>query len=83
MTGKQRQDLDLDAGTVTIARQLEEVHNVPAEGPPKTGRPRTVHLPAPAIDALRVHRDRQGPGLPIARVFRRSNGSDLRRGNVY
>ncbi len=83
LIGLQRRDLDLTAGTVTIARQLGEVDNVPVEGDPKAGSARVVNLHGPGLDALREHVERQGPAFPTARVFTRADGSDLRRGNVY
>ncbi|WP_138757840.1 site-specific integrase [Modestobacter altitudinis] len=39
------QDVDLDAGTVTVRRQGVETDTGPEEGPPKVGSHRTVHLP--------------------------------------
>src|SRR3954471_19232219 len=77
--GLQRGDIDLDAGTLTVQRQVVEVRN---RGPlvvePKMGSRRVVHLPEPAIDAVRRHLDAVGPMLPTARLFCRPDGSELR-----
>lgn len=77
--GLQRGDIDLDAGTLAVQRQLVEIRG---RGPivvdPKMGSRRVVHLPQPAIDALGRHFDAMGPMLPTARLFRRPDGSELR-----
>ena len=77
--GLQRGDIDLGAGTLTVRRQVVEVRG---QGPivvePKMGSRRVVHLPQPAIDAIRRHLDDMGPMLPTARLFRRPDGSELR-----
>jgi integrase len=79
VVGLQRGDIDLDAGTLAVQRQVVEVRG---RGPlvvePKMGSRRVVHLPEPAIDAVRRHLDTMGPMLPTARVFRRPDGSELR-----
>src|SRR3954454_20092316 len=77
--GLERRDVDLDAGTLTVDRQVVEVRG---QGPiitePKMSSRRLVHLPEPAIVALRHHLDATGPMLPTARLFRRPDGSELR-----
>ncbi len=73
--------MDLAAGTLTVRRSVVETDHGPLEGEPKADSRRTVALPAPALEALRVHRDRH-PGLPSARVFGRSDGAVLRHGHV-
>ena len=77
--GLQRGDIDLDAGTLTVHRQVVEVRG---RGPivvePKMGSRRVVHLPQPAVDAIRRHLDAMGPMLPTARLFRRPDGNELR-----
>src|SRR3954451_12077384 len=77
--GLQRGDIDLEGGTLAVQRQVVEVRG---RGPvvlePKMGSRRVVHLPEPAIDAVRRHLDAMGPMLPTARLFRRPDGSELR-----
>lgn len=77
-------DVDLEAGTLRIERQEIEVDG---EGPrvtaPKAGSVRTVHLPAPAIDALRGHlADREGAADEDP-LFTRADGSHLRAHHVH
>jgi len=77
--GLQRGDIDLDAGTLAVRRQVVEVRgHGPIVVEPKMGSRRVVHLPQPAIDALRSHLDVMGPMMPTARLFRRPDGSELR-----
>ena len=77
--GLQRGDIDLDAGTLSVHRQVVEVRNRgPVVVEPKMGSRRVVHLPDPAVDAIRGHLDAMGPMLPTARLFRRPDGSELR-----
>jgi integrase len=79
----QRGDVDLDAGTLRIERQQVEIRG---QGPtitdPKASSKRLVHLPAPAVIALREHLRDMGPGLPQARLFTRTDGSRLRGWDV-
>jgi integrase len=53
-------DLDLDAGTLTIARNLVVVQHRLYEQTPKNGRARTVALTAATVEALRAWRRQQG-----------------------
>src|SRR3954471_6897284 len=77
--GLERGDIDLDAGTLAVQRQVVEIRGTgPIVVEPKMGSRRVVHLPQPAIDALRRHLDEVGPMLPTARLFRRPDGSELR-----
>jgi integrase len=77
--GLERRDIDLDAGTLSVDRQVVEVRGRgPVVTEPKMSSRRLVHLPQPAIDALQGHFDTAGPMLPSARVFRRPDGSELR-----
>ncbi|MCA1712085.1 MAG: site-specific integrase [Actinobacteria bacterium] len=79
----QRGDLDLRAGLLAVQRQQVEARG---RGPiltqPKTGGGRTVHLPEPAIEALRAHLVARGPLLPAARLFVGLDGNALRAGQV-
>jgi len=52
-------DVDLDAGTVTIARQLDKAGVEPVFGPTKTDRARTIPLNAETIARLRAHKKAQ------------------------
>src|SRR4051812_15200913 len=78
-----RGDVDLDASTLLVKRQVVEVRGQgPIETAPKTGSVRVVHLPVQARQALAAHLSEQGPGLPAAQVFRRPGGSPLRQHHV-
>jgi integrase len=77
--GLQRGDVDLDAGTLAVRRQVVEIrNNGPIVVEPKMGSRRVIHLPQPAIDALCNHLDTAGAMLPTARLFRRPDGSEIR-----
>jgi integrase len=54
-------DVDMDAKTLTVRRTLvSATAGLPRFGEPKTAKSRrTVTLPAPAVEALRAHRQRQ------------------------
>ena len=53
-------DVDLTAGTIRIARSLEQTTGSLKFKQPKTARgTRTISLPAAAVEALQVHRKRQ------------------------
>jgi integrase len=56
-------DVDLGKGALTISRSLQRVGGELKLVPPKTQHSvRTVPLPALAVEALEVHRARQGRG---------------------
>ncbi len=58
--GLQWRDIDIDAGTLTIAHQLQRVGGTLTLTEPKSYESRrTLILPAVALDALRQHRIRQ------------------------
>jgi integrase len=59
-------DVDLRAGKLTVARNLWRNH----EGTPKTGKTRTLDLPASAVAALKEHQHLRGP-----RVFLDGTGA--------
>jgi integrase len=76
----QRRDVDLDAGTITVARSLSEIDGVMHVTDTKTGRTRTVTLPATVTAELRTHLG----GLPItpgAYLFPARNGEPRRYRN--
>lgn len=65
-------DVDLEAGTVTISRQLDRWSTTTATwGPPKTDRTRVVTLGADALARLRKHRAQQ-------RITRMANRTSYR-----
>src|SRR3954447_4994855 len=77
--GLQRGDIDLGAGTLAVERQgVRARRRGPIVVAPKMGSRRVVHLPQPAIEALRHRLDAMGPMLKSARLFRRPDGSELR-----
>ena len=54
------QDVDLDAGTVTVAHTLQRLDGTPVLAQPKTDkRRRPIAVPAPVLASLREHRKRQ------------------------
>ena len=58
--GLRWQDVDLDAGTLTVRYQLQRLKGAPKLVEPKTARARrTVPLPPFAVAALRAHKVRQ------------------------
>jgi integrase len=59
LLGLRWSDVDLEAGTVTIAQQLLANGPTPTFGPPKGGRARTVHLDVETCRLLDVHRRHQ------------------------
>jgi integrase-like protein len=77
------EDVDLEAGTVSVRRQVVETDAGPQEGAPKAGSQRTVHLPEQGVEALDEHLRVRGSALPTARLFARHDGSDLRAHNVH
>lgn len=76
-------DVDLEAGTLRIERQSVEVDG---EGvrvtTPKVGSIRTVHLPAPGVDAVRQQLGTR-PTDPSAALFARPDGAELRAHHVH
>jgi len=77
-------DFDVARGTLRIERQVIEVDG---EGPritaPKVGSIRTVHLPAPAVDALAAHLEKRGETRPDAPLFTQPGGTELRAHHVH
>ena len=55
--------LDLDKGRLSVSTSIEQTKQGTREKPPKSGRSRTVALPALAIEELRRHRVRQAEDL--------------------
>ena len=83
--GLQRDDVDLNAGTITVRRTLVELNGKITTNPPKTekGR-RLIELPQMAITALWDHKARMlAEGLAGSDwIFCDTDGSPLRRQNV-
>ena len=59
LNGLRWTDVDIDAATLIVERQLDTAGEVPSFGPTKTGKSRTLSLGAETIAALRVHRRQQ------------------------
>jgi integrase len=55
--------IDLNAGQLSVRASLEQTSQGLREKPPKSGRPRTVALPALVVEELRRHRLRQAEDL--------------------
>jgi integrase len=59
LCGLQWPDLDLEAGTVRVMRQLVTTGAAPAFGPVKNGAPRTIDLATETVALLREHKRTQ------------------------
>jgi integrase len=60
LLGLRWQDVDLDSGTLRVARSLQRVNGTITLKEPKTERSRrTLSLPPSSVTALRAHHDRQ------------------------
>jgi integrase len=79
LVGLQRRDINLDAGTVRVDRQVVEVNSKLVEGPPKTAAGvRTVSLPMVLIPELRAHLAQFTAADASSRVFVGPKGSTPR-----
>lgn len=77
-------NVNLTAGTLRVERQEVETDNGPLETAPKAASIRTIHLPAPASEALAEHvAIAAGSSLPCARLFTRSDGRPLRTHHIH
>jgi integrase len=76
-------DIDMDAGTVAVHRQVVETDAGPVESPPKAGSQRVVHLPPQGVSALAEHLRFRSPALPTARLFVQRDGRALRAHHVH
>ncbi|WP_165945691.1 tyrosine-type recombinase/integrase [Micromonospora sp. KC606] len=77
-----RQDIDLDAATVRVARKLAALRSHLEFGPSKSAAGvRVAALPAAAVDVLRVHLDEFTAADADALVFTGDKGALLRSGN--
>jgi len=59
LCGLKWSDIDLEAGTVSIVRQLVKPGPNPVFGPPKNGTPRTIHIGQDTLEVLRAHKAHQ------------------------
>ena len=76
-------DIDMDAGTVAVQRQVVETDAGPVESAPKAGSQRVVHLPPQGVSALAEHLRTRSPALPTACLFVRRDGRALRAHHVH
>jgi integrase len=83
ITALRRCDIDIEAGTVTIARQHVQLDTggVVLSAPKSRASFRTVALPAAILPAIRAHLDRRVAQSPDSLVFTGSRGGVLRRSN--
>jgi integrase len=84
-------DIDLDAGTLTVAKQIVQLGWAPIEDDPKSDAGgRTVALDAATVAVLRAHRKRQledrmqwgSAWVDSGRVFTREDGSELHPASI-
>ena len=59
LNGLRWTDVDIDAATLTVERQLDTAGEVPTFGPTKSKRVRSLSLGSETVSALRVHRRQQ------------------------
>jgi len=79
LIGLRRQDLDLEARTVTITQKITEVNGTFHSGRPKTHESaRTVDLPAVVVKPLAEYLLRYPPS-PTGLIFHGANGNPVRR----
>lgn len=82
--GLRRMDVELDVGLLRIEQQVVEVAGEGARVTrPKSGSRRTVHLPIPAVVALRGHLGVLQEASPETALFTRPDGSRLRAHHVH
>jgi integrase len=82
LAGLRRRDVNLEAGSLTVVRQLTEVNGTLAFGPPKTaaGR-RSVGVPSFVARSLAVHLALYGETGDDGLVFPAADGGPMRRSN--
>jgi integrase len=83
VTALRRCDIDIEAGTVTIARQHVQLDTggVVVSAPKSRASLRTVAVPAAILPAIRTHLDGCVSQSPDSLVFTGSRGGVLRRSN--
>jgi integrase len=82
LCGLNRGDLDLEAGTLVVQRQVQDVPGGLQIRKTKTGKVRTVKLPTVALEAAR-HHVKANPSLPSAPLFIGPRGGRLPRNHVH
>jgi integrase len=84
LLGLRRSDVDVEAGTLRIERQIVETDDHGAlQTLCKYESQRTVYLAEPAVSALRQHLAATVPALPSAPLFIRPDGQVLRAHHVH
>jgi integrase len=74
LCGLKWEDIDLEAGTVSIVRQLLKTGHVPTFGPIKNDMPRNVDLGVETIELLKVHKRHQAELKMANRTIYRDHG---------
>ena len=74
LCGLKWEDIDLEAGTVSIVRQLLKTGHVPTFVPIKNDMPRTVDLGVETIELLKVHKRHQAELKMANRTIYRDHG---------
>jgi hypothetical protein len=83
LIGLERRDIDLDAATMTVERQVVEADGQQIVGPPETDAGvRTVALPMVLVPALRAHLEQFTDPDDDDRVFTSVKGRTGRRGTL-
>jgi integrase len=83
ITALRRCDIDIEAGTVTVARQHVQLDTgvVVVSAPKSRASLRTVAIPSAILPAVRAHLDGNVGQSPDSLVFTSSRGGVLRRSN--
>lgn len=83
-TALRRRDVDLDARTITVARNATRAAGVKSVGPPKTSAGiRTVSMPTSVTEALREHLDEFPAEGRDALIFPGRDGQPLSPTSLY
>lgn len=80
LVGLQRRDLDLDAGTLRVERQIVADGAEPT--PTKTGKADTIDLPAITVEIMRAYLASVPKALPATALFVRADGRPFTRSMV-
>ncbi|MCL4414589.1 MAG: site-specific integrase [Actinobacteria bacterium] len=75
--------IDLDGRTLRVEESLADSVGTLSFGPPKSGKARSVPLPATLIPALRRHLASRVEAGATALVFTDRDGGPIRHGNLY
>jgi integrase len=74
LCGLKWEDLDLEAGTVSIVRQLLSTGHEPVFGPIKNDQPRTIDLGPETVELLKAHKRHQAELKMANRLIYRDHG---------